>query len=70
MMAPPEIPITNSAEAIFVNLPKPLKANGHKAGQITAFAKPRTAIHITDVKPVVTNAIAVTTIPKLAEKIM
>lgn len=39
-MAPPDTLITNRAEPSGVNLPSPLSARGHIAGQTRAFAVP------------------------------
>ena len=44
--APPEIPMTNSAEPTLVNLPIPESANGKIAGQTMALASPKKAIKI------------------------
>lgn len=46
MIAPPAIPMTSSAEPVFVNLPSPLIANGKIAGHINALAKPSKAIKV------------------------
>ena len=67
--APPAIPTINKAEAVFVNLPKPLMANGQIAGHTNALAKPRMAIKNTEVNPEVKMAAIENTIPSIAENI-
>ena len=43
----------NRAEAVLVNLPKPLRVKGHTAGHTNALATPKAATNKTEVNPVV-----------------
>ena len=45
--APPAIAIISMAEAVFVNLPRPVSASGHIAGHTSEFASPSSATNKT-----------------------
>ena len=66
IIAPPEIAITNNAEAVLVYFPKPSKVNGQTAGQTSAFAIPNAATNKIDVNPVVNKIQTLNIIPKVA----
>ncbi len=66
IIAPPEIAIISSADAVFVNFPNPFKVKGQIAGHTNAFAIPKAATNSTDVYPLENTMQKVNTIPKIA----
>ncbi len=66
IIAPPEIAMINKADAVFVNLPKPVNAKGQIAGHTKAFAIPKAATKRTDVNPEVYTIQNEQIIPKIA----
>lgn len=65
--AAPAIPITSNDEPILVNLPSPDSANGHIAGHINEFARPKSAMQAIETYLGANNATAVNTTPNTAE---
>lgn len=66
-IAPPAIAITNNADAVFVNLPKPSRAKGQIAGQTSAFAKPSKATNNTEIVAGENKTMTENTTPRIAD---